>query len=56
MLKISLKKGETVWIGEDITVTVLPNDRGATLLGIDAPREVDISRESPAKGRDETGD
>ncbi len=45
MLKLSRRKGETVFIGDDIRVTIQETKRGSVILGIDAPEEVCILRE-----------
>ena len=45
MLVLTRKGGESVKIGDDITVTVL-EDRGRQVrIGIDAPKEVPVHRE-----------
>ncbi len=45
MLKLSLKPGESLKIGEDVKVTVVLSTHQRIQLQIDAPREVDIRRE-----------
>lgn len=44
MLVLSRKVGERIYIGDDITVTILDIDRGKIRLGFDAPRAVPIFR------------
>jgi carbon storage regulator len=44
MLVLTRKKDETIIIGTNITVTVLSLDRGRVRLGIEAPREVPVTR------------
>lgn len=44
-LVLSRRKGETVHIGDNITVTVLDIVRGQVRLGFSAPKEVTILRE-----------
>lgn len=44
MLVLSRKLGESIRIGEDITITVVNVDRGKIRLGIEAPAEVKIMR------------
>ncbi|WP_166827322.1 carbon storage regulator [Thalassoroseus pseudoceratinae] len=57
MLVLTRLHGETVFIGEDITIKVLQLSRRAVKLGIEAPREIPVSRvdlnreeEVPASG------
>ena len=45
MLVLSRRPGESVVIGDDITITVVDIDRGKIRLGIEAPRNVPIWRE-----------
>ena len=50
MLVLTRKVGEKITIGENICITVVDIYRGKILLGIDAPREIPISRqERPPK-------
>lgn len=44
MLVLSRKEGESVVIGDDITVTVVEMRNGKVRLGFDAPREVSVHR------------
>lgn len=44
MLVLSRKPNETIRIGSDIQVTVLSVKGGKVRLGLDAPREISISR------------
>ena len=44
MLILTRKVGETIVIGDDITVTIL-NSKGVVKLGINAPMDVSIHRE-----------
>ena len=45
MLVLTRRRGESIIIGDDITVTVL-EDRGRQVrLGIDAPKHVPVHRE-----------
>lgn len=47
MLLLSRKRGETIYIGNDIRVTVTNVDKhsGAVQIGIDAPHHIEIHRE-----------
>ena len=45
MLVLSRRLGESVMIGDDITVTVLEVRGDIVRLGIDAPRDVKVHRE-----------
>jgi carbon storage regulator len=44
MLCLSRKLGEKIYIGNNITITVIDIDRGKVRLGIDAPRDIQIDR------------
>lgn len=44
MLVLSRKLGEKIYIGDNISITVLDIDRGKIRLGIEAPRDVPIHR------------
>ena len=44
MLVLSRKPGESIVIGNDITVTVVAVEGGRVKLGFNAPREVPIHR------------
>lgn len=46
MLVISQKKGEKLHIGRDITITILDLQSGKVRLGIEAPAEYHILRDS----------
>jgi len=45
MLVLSRKVGERIWIGENISVTVVRITGGGVRLGIDAPAELPVVRE-----------
>ena len=50
MLVLTRKPGESVRIGDDVTVTVLGGPRGRPVrLGVDAPGEVTVHREEVCK-------
>lgn len=44
MLILTRKMGETVSIGDDVTITVLAVKGSQVRLGIDAPRDVAVHR------------
>lgn len=48
MLVVSLKAGEQLRVGRDITVKILKSKSGLVRLGIDAPANIKIARESLA--------
>lgn len=45
MLILSRKMGESIHLGDSVTVTVLGVARGQVKIGIDAPRELSVHRE-----------
>lgn len=45
MLVLSRKVGERIWIGENISVTVVRITGGGVRLGIEAPSELPVIRE-----------
>ena len=45
MLVLTRRGGESVRIGDDVTVTVLGDRRVQVRLGIDAPNDVPVHRE-----------
>ena len=51
MLKLALKPGETLKIGDKVKVTVMLSTYNRIQLMIDAPREINIQREKPEKSR-----
>lgn len=44
MLVLSRRIGESIVIGDNVTVTVVDIDRGKIRIGIDAPRDVPVLR------------
>ncbi len=44
MLVLSFRVGETLYIGDDVTVIVNYIDQGQVSLGITAPREIEVDR------------
>ncbi len=45
MLVLSRKVGERIWIGDDISVTVVRITGGGVRIGIEAPAELPVVRE-----------
>lgn len=45
MLVLSRKRGERIFIGEGICITVVEIDRNKVRIGIEAPKDVSIFRE-----------
>lgn len=53
MLVLSRKVGERIWIGDDISVTVVRITGGGVRIGIDAPSELPVVREELKSKLDE---
>ncbi|WP_287030011.1 carbon storage regulator CsrA [Pseudomonas sp. UBA6310] len=51
MLILTRRVGETILIGDDITITVMGIKGGQVRIGIDAPKDVAIARDDMVKGR-----
>lgn len=49
MLILTRKVGETLVIGDDVTVTVLGVKGNQVRIGVDAPRDVTVHREEIAQ-------
>ena len=49
MLILMRRRGESVMIGNDVTVTVLGVDRDRVKIGIKAPKDVPVHREEVAE-------
>lgn len=49
MLILMRRPGETICIGNDITVTVMSLDRNRVRIGINAPRDVIVDRQEIAE-------
>jgi len=45
MLILTRSQGETIYIGDDIRITVLGTNGGQVRLGIDAPQNIEVHRE-----------
>jgi len=45
MLVLSRKAGERIWIGDEISVTVVRITGGGVRIGIEAPHEMPVVRE-----------
>jgi carbon storage regulator len=45
MLVLSRKVGERIWIGDEISITVVRLTGGGVRIGIDAPDELPVVRE-----------
>jgi len=44
MLALTRKKGESIIIGDNISITILSVAKDAVKLGIDAPRSIPVNR------------
>jgi carbon storage regulator len=51
MLILTRRTGETLMIGDDVTVTVLGVKGNQVRVGINAPRQVQVDREEVRKRR-----
>lgn len=49
MLILTRRPGESLLIGDEVSVTVLGVRGGQTRLGVDAPRDIEIHREEVAQ-------
>ena len=45
MLALTRKKGESIMIGDDISVTILSTSGDSVKLGISAPRHIPVNRQ-----------
>lgn len=45
MLVLTRNAGETLYIGDDIKVTILSNNGNQVRIGIEAPKEIPVHRE-----------
>ncbi len=60
MLILSRRMGESIHVGDSVTVTVLGIARGQVKIGVEAPRELGVHREEiyrriqDGKSRDES--
>ena len=45
MLILMRRAGESIQIGDDITVKIVSVDRGRVRVGVNAPRDVRVDRE-----------
>jgi carbon storage regulator len=45
MLVLTRRVGESLMIGDDVTVTVLKTSGNQVKIGVDAPRDVEVHRE-----------
>lgn len=50
MLVLSRKVGERIWIGDQISITVVRISGGGVRIGIEAPTELPVVREELKKG------
>lgn len=48
MLLLRRRRGETILVGEDVTVTVMGVDDGEVVLGFEAPKQVTVLRKELA--------
>jgi len=49
MLVLSRKVGERIWIGDEISITVVRVSGGGVRIGIEAPHELPVVREELKK-------
>ncbi len=55
MLVLSRKAGERIWIGDDISVTVVRISGGGVRIGVEAPKEMPVVREELKLKMDQEG-
>lgn len=53
MLALTRREGEQIVIGGDVKITVVQIKGGTVRIGIEAPREIPISRVEPEKQKSE---
>lgn len=53
MLILGMKKGETVYIGDDVTITLLGMECGQASIGFDAPRSIAVDREKVRRRKEQ---
>ena len=56
MLVLTREAGESVWIGDNICVTVVRLKGGQVKIGIEAPSDVEILRDELADDTEEVSD
>jgi carbon storage regulator len=56
MLVLSRKVGEKIWIGDQISITVVRISSGGVRIGIDAPPEMPVVREELREQIKSSGD
>lgn len=49
MLVLAAKKGERIFVGKDIIITIVKTSTNVTRIGIEAPREINVIREEVVK-------
>ena len=54
MLVLSRKAGERIWIGDEISVTVVRITGGGVRIGIEAPHEMPVVREELREKMEQT--
>lgn len=45
MLVLAAKKGERIFVGKDIIITIVKTSTNVTRIGIQAPKEINVIRE-----------
>lgn len=45
MLVLSRNRGDVIWIGDDVKITVIDCSRGRTRIGIEAPPHISVQRD-----------
>lgn len=54
MLVLSRKNGESICIGDNVTITIVEALNNKARIGIEAPREISVDRQEVRKAKEES--